>query len=108
MRVIIFFIFLFLIPEYAKTESHKIIEKQFQNQPYLNEELSVELNLHNGKVLMLNDGSIWEVAPQSLSISQSWIVPSPLNIEESNHAAYPYKITNTISNSFIFVRPISD
>lgn len=71
-----------------------------------NQELTVEENLHGGKVLVLSDGSAWEVAPQDIKNSQLWILPSPLKIEKSDDPIYSYRITNMQTNSSILVRPI--
>ena len=72
-----------------------------------NQEITVDENLHSGKIIVLSDGSTWEVAPESLKISESWIFPSPLKIEKINHLSYPYKITNTYTGSSILARPIT-
>ncbi|MCB1107239.1 MAG: hypothetical protein KDK76_04000 [Chlamydiia bacterium] len=71
------------------------------------QDLSVTENLHDGKILILSDGSTWEVAPQSLSVSQTWIFPAPLNISKSTNTYYPYEITNIQTSSSILVRPIT-
>ncbi|QVL58213.1 MAG: hypothetical protein KFB93_03795 [Simkaniaceae bacterium] len=79
--------------------AHETIQKK--------QEITIEENLHGGKVLVLNDGSTWEIAPQDLNTSQSWIFPSPLKIEKSSNSSYPYRIINTNSNSSVLARPIS-
>ncbi|WP_194848045.1 hypothetical protein [Candidatus Neptunochlamydia vexilliferae] len=71
------------------------------------ESLTVDENLHNGKVLILSDGSTWEVAPQDLPTSQTWIFPSPLKVEKNGTAAFPYRITSLQTGSSILVRPIA-
>ncbi len=74
---------------------------------YGQEALTVDENLHSGKVLVLSDGSTWEVAPQDLGTSQTWLFPSPLKIEKSGDATYPYRITNAQAGTSILVRPIA-
>ncbi|MCB1110233.1 MAG: hypothetical protein KDK64_04575 [Chlamydiia bacterium] len=71
------------------------------------QQLTIDENLHGGKILVLSDGSTWEVAPQSLPISQSWIFPSPLKVEKSKNPAYPYKIIIIQTNTSILVRQIA-
>lgn len=70
------------------------------------ENLTIAENLHGGKVLILSDGSKWEIAPQNLNISSTWILPVPLKVEKSHNATYPYRITNTNSMSSVLARPI--
>ncbi len=82
----------------------KVIAHQNMQQ---DQDLTVDENLHDGKILVLSDGSTWEVAPQSLKISQSWIVPSPLKVEKINHPTYSYKITSIPTNSSVLARPIA-
>lgn len=76
-----------------------------QTSPF-EEELTVEENLHGGRVLVLSDGSTWEVNPQDLSISSAWILPSPLEVKKSSDGTYPYRIINTRSQSSVLVRPL--
>ena len=71
-------------------------------------DLTIDENLHGGKVIVLSDGSTWEVAPQDLNTSQSWILPTPLKVEKSNNPSYPYKITTIATGTSILVRPIKN
>lgn len=68
--------------------------------------LTVEENLHGGKVLVLSDGTKWEVAPQDLNTSSSWILPVPMKVEKSNNKMYPYQIININSQSSVLARPL--
>ncbi len=70
------------------------------------QDLTIEENLHGGKILVLSDGSTWEIAPQSLKTSQSWIIPSALKIEKINHPTYPYKIISIQTGSYVLARLI--
>lgn len=79
--------------------THEVIQKE--------QEITIEENLHGGKVLVLSDGSTWEVAPQDLKTSGTWIFPVPLKIEKSNNQAYPHRLVNTNSNTSILARKIS-
>ena len=79
-----------------------------QSTPYVQQqEVTVNENLHSGKVLVLSDGSTWELAPQSLEVSQTWIFPSPLRVDRINHPHYPYKITSIETHSYVLARPIA-
>ena len=71
------------------------------------QDLTVEENLHEGKILVLSDGSTWEIAPQSLKTSQSWIIPSALKVEKINHPAYSYRIISIQTGSYVLARPIA-
>ena len=101
------FIFLAAIFPLLASQGLKIEEIIAHENIQKSQEISIEENLHGGKVLVLSDGSTWEVAPQDLTISQSWILPVPLKIEKSNNTSYPYRIINTNSNSSVLARPIS-
>ncbi len=71
------------------------------------EEITVEENLHGGKILVLSNRTSWEIAPQDLSTSQTWILPVPLKVEKSNNPTYPYRIINTNSNTSVLARPLN-
>lgn len=60
------------------------------------QDLTVEENLHEGKVLVLSDGSTWVIAPQSLKTSQAWIVSAPLKIEKVDNPTYNHKISSIL------------
>lgn len=77
------------------------------NQSTLNQDLLLEENLHGGRFLKLNNGTIWEVAPQDLQITEIWIFPFPLNLEKSNNPTYPYYLVNLRSKTKVLVRPLS-
>lgn len=79
--------------------AHEVIQKESN--------LAVEENLHGGKVLILSDGSTWEVAPQDVKTAQTWILGPPLKIEKSTNKFYPYRFINTNSKSSILARRIT-
>ena len=101
------YIFGIILPIVATFSGLKISEVIAQESGGENQEITVDENLHNGKIIVLSDGSTWEVAPQSLQTSQSWIFPSALKIEKINHPSYSYKITNIHTGSYILARPIA-
>lgn len=74
--------------------------------PLLGRKKELESNLQQGKILKLADGSLWEVAPQDLLISQSWILSISLSVEASDNPSYPYFLINEASGSKVHARPI--
>lgn len=62
------------------------------------EYLYLSQNIDNGKILELNDGSRWEVAPDDIERAAYWIIPFPLYFVQNNDPAdnqtYPVKIVN--------------
>ena len=60
-------------------------------------ELSLSININNGKQLQLSDRSIWEIAPSDVPTSSVWITPFPVKIVPSNDPDYPFLIVNTNS-----------
>lgn len=67
-------------------------------------ELSMSINIENGKRLQLSDNSVWEIAPHDVSTSSVWITPFPVKITSSNDPNYPCLITNTISGASVRAR----
>lgn len=69
-------------------EAHFIPIEEKKDSLYLN------VNIQNGKILILSDGSEWEVAPQDRSISSLWITPFPLEIQDGGSQEFPNLIVN--------------
>lgn len=69
--------------------------------------LKVSINIDDGKKLQLTDDSIWEVDPQDLSVSSTWIGDIDVKIYSSGNRSYPYFIINTKTNHFVRARKIS-
>lgn len=88
------------------TAGLKIEEVIAHESTQIPQDLTVEENLHGGKVLVLSDGSKWEIAPQDLHLSSSWILPVPMKVEKSNNQTYPYRITDINSQSSVLARPV--
>jgi hypothetical protein len=68
--------------------------------------LSLYTNLEGGKKLELSDGNTYEVAPEDLNISSSWVTPFPLKLEPSSDPNYPLQLTNTHTGTSIKVRRV--
>ncbi len=65
--------------------------------------------LKRGKYVRLSDGSLWEIDPQDTPITQSWITPSEIKIDEikidkSIDSDYPYSLTNSLTGSSVRAR----
>ena len=73
------------------------------------ETLSLSVNVHYGKELILSDGSHWEVHPEDRKISSVWLTPFPLQIQTlaSPSSEYPDLLINLSSEEKVKVKPIS-
>ena len=71
-----------------------------------NKSLTLAENLHGGRVLKLNDGSIWEVAPQDVNLTSLWLTPFPITIGNTADPYYPNTLTNQVSGTTVHVRRI--
>jgi hypothetical protein len=69
-------------------------------------ELSLSLNINNGQKIELSDNSLWEIAPNDVSISAVWITPFPVKITPSGDPDYPCLIVNLNSGVSIKARQI--
>jgi hypothetical protein len=69
--------------------------------------LSLYTNLDGGKRLELSDGNIYEVAPEDLAVSSSWVTPFPIKVESGSDPHYPLELTNIQTGRTIRVRRIS-
>lgn len=68
--------------------------------------LSLNINIDNGRVLILNDGSYWEVAPEDRKISSFWLTPFPLEITPRDSQAFPFFILNITTQEKVKARQI--
>ncbi len=59
--------------------------------------LSLNINIDEGRKLILSDGTKWEVAPEDRSISSVWLTPIPLKILPGGSQEYPNVIMNSDS-----------
>jgi len=69
--------------------------------------LSLFTNLEGGRRLELSDGHIYEVSPEDLLISASWITPFFMKLEPSGDPNYPLQIVNTQTGRIVRVKKIS-
>lgn len=67
----------------------------------------VEEVLKSGKFVRLTDKSLWEIDPQDTPITQSWITPSEIKVEETEDRQYPYSLTNKLTGSTVKARKVN-
>lgn len=51
--------------------------------------------IDSGKIILLEDGSLWEVSPLDVITSILWLPVSNIYVVESENPLYPYKLINT-------------
>ncbi|MBY0463228.1 MAG: hypothetical protein K2Q34_08620 [Alphaproteobacteria bacterium] len=72
-----------------------------------NSPLSLNINIQNGRELILSDGSHWEVAPDDQKISSLWLTPFPLEITSRDSKQYPYSILNLTTKEMVKARQVT-
>jgi hypothetical protein len=60
--------------------------------------------LGGGRVVVLEDGTEWEVHPDDVDKSGGWLGPADVVLSPSTDSTYKYKIFNTWTNSSVRVR----
>ncbi len=69
--------------------------------------LTLSENRSEGKMIILSDGSRWQIAPEDVDRSSLWLTPFPIRIEKSDdNPQYPYKIINTYTGSSVHAQKI--
>jgi len=69
-------------------------------------ELSLSINIDNGKKLVLSDNSLWEISPDDVQTAAVWITPFPVKITPSEDPDYPCLIANLNSGVSVKARLI--
>jgi hypothetical protein len=69
-------------------------------------ELSLSINMDNGKKLLLSDNSLWEISPADVTTSSVWITPFPVKLTPSADPDYPCLIVNLNSGISVKARQI--
>jgi hypothetical protein len=54
--------------------------------------------LEYGRIVILEDESLWEVHPSDRAITNRWLRISTINITQTQKEGYPYVLSNTIEN----------
>jgi len=63
--------------------------------------------IHNeGAVIVLEDRTIWEIAPLDRINSFLWLPATSITITESNNPIYPYKLINANDRETVDAKPI--
>jgi hypothetical protein len=70
--------------------------------------LYLNLNLQDGKELILSDNSHWIIHPEDQAISRMWIAPFPLEVTAIRSIEYPYLLTNLNSGKKIKAKRASN
>lgn len=66
---------------------------------------TIEENLKNGRFIRLSNHTLWEINPSDTLITQGWITPVEIKIEQnSGDPTYPYTLTNTLTGSSVRAR----
>jgi len=68
--------------------------------------ISVNEIIQGGKYLKLSDGSYWEIEPDAVPLTGSWLLAPTITITKSPDPAYPYHLTNTTSNTTVLAKKI--
>ena len=68
--------------------------------------LSLSINIENGKKIQLSDGSLWEIDPKDYANSQTWLSPFPIKIVPSNDRDFPSLLVNKNTGNSIKAKKI--
>lgn len=67
----------------------------------------LSLNIGNGKVLQLSDGSYYQVAPDDVIYASSWIIPFEVVFTASKNADFPILLHNMTTGTSVKVKLLS-
>jgi hypothetical protein len=51
-------------------------------------------NMSNGSMLVLSDGSRWDINPDDQKKTSLWMTPMEIQVKPSNNQTYPYMLVN--------------
>ena len=79
------------------------IEKRYQKKAPSSKkkEPLIEEVLSGGRFIRLSDRSLWEIHLDDTPITRSWISPSEIKKEITQHKDFPYALTNTLTGSTV-------
>ena len=107
MRIILFFA-LFLsstaLQAIALTPGQEAVERDNDNTSI---NLTISELLHDGRVIVLSDGSKWEIDKRDWNISGGWIGPAEIKITRGRGKKFPYKLYNKWTNNFVRAKKAS-
>lgn len=70
--------------------------------------LYLSLNLGNGKILQLSDGSYYQVAPDDVIYSSLWIIPFDVILTQSEDPDFPLLFNNRTTGTSVRVKPLTE
>ncbi|HSW71856.1 MAG TPA: hypothetical protein VLG44_00410 [Chlamydiales bacterium] len=57
--------------------------------------------LANGQYVQLTDGSLWKIHPNDTPITQGWITPVEIIVQQNGTPPYNYTLTNSLTGSIV-------
>lgn len=70
-------------------------------------DIVISQNIASGGYIELSDSSLWKIHPDDTPISQGWISPVTILVQDSNDSTYPYFLVNSVTGSKIRAQRIS-
>lgn len=68
----------------------------------------ISKNIDSGKIIKLEDGSLWEISPIDKIHSMLWLPISNITVVESKNPLYPYLLINTDDGEKVEAMLVSD
>jgi len=69
---------------------------------------TLSLNISNGQFIQLDDGTVWEIDPSEMAISQGWLSPVKITVSKTDvETQYPYKLYNTATQNSVSAKRVS-
>lgn len=70
-------------------------------------ELTLAMNIAQGQVLQLSDGSYYQIAPYDQIYTTWWITPIALKISSSDTMDFPFLLTNLTNNTSVHAKRVT-
>lgn len=70
-------------------------------------ELSLAMNIGQGQVLQLSDGSYYQIAPYDQIYTTWWITPVSIKISTSGTIDYPFLLTNLSNKTSVHAKQVT-
>lgn len=55
----------------------------------------------NGRFLILNDGSVWEIHPSDQVVAREWLTPSVITVKATQDETFPFELKNEDTQSSV-------
>ncbi|MDN3504890.1 MAG: hypothetical protein P0S95_04880 [Rhabdochlamydiaceae bacterium] len=69
---------------------------------------TLSLNISNGQFIQLDDGTVWEIDPSEMAISQGWLSPVQITVTKTDvETQYPYKLYNTATQNAVSAKRVT-